>query len=122
MELSKDLLRQAEGKGMEEPDEEMSRNAFFSMSRPERKAFDQIHAAWLGFSKIRKEADCLDLPDFYEQHVGALWQDQRIVQEARKPEFESLDPRWERYEQRGEDAFVPWWLKESYGSEEERDS
>jgi hypothetical protein len=110
VELDKAVLKQAQAKGMEIPDDKMVRDFYFSLSRPERKARKHIHAACMEYNDIRKKDDCISLIDFYE-YVQAMWKDQPTVQEARLPEFEGLDPRWKKFETMGEDAFTPWWLR-----------
>ena len=52
------------------------------------------------------------LKDFYEMIVE-MWKGQPTVQDARLNEFEKLDPRWTKYEEKGEEVFGPWWSAKS---------
>jgi len=96
---------------------------FDSLSEVESKAREHLYhasAAYNSFQDEDEEDATSTLIDYYEKIVG-MWKNQPTVQETRLPEFEKLDPRWEEYEEKGDEAFAVWWGPKSENESDEED-
>jgi hypothetical protein len=112
MELDAQLHREAEAKGLEQPDKAMIRNFAKSWSRTERKSRENIYEACCEYNACLNERHQLSIGDF-NLKAKSMWKDQPTVQEARLDLFEKQDPRWEEFSVLGESAFNPWWTRKS---------
>ena len=120
--LDAKITKEANDKGMTEPDAHMMRTYYKSLSRTERKARDQIYDACSFYNSVCKEEDTVTVEDFVNKYINGLWKEQPIVQEVRLQEPEELDFRWDQFESKGETAFEPWWIEREESDDTEEDS
>jgi len=119
VEFEKKALKDATDRGLDEADEAMLKDYVESLTRLERKAQRPLYDAANEFLILQKRGTSLSLVEFYEKIVD-MWKDQPTVQKSRLSDFEKLDPRWAKYEEKGEEAFAPWWGRKSdYDSDDE---
>jgi hypothetical protein len=120
--LDAKITKEANDKGMTEPDAHMMRTYYKSLTRTERKARDQIYDACSFYNSVCKEEDTVTVEDFVNKYIAGLWKDQSVVQEVRLQEPEALDFRWDQFESKGEEAFEPWWVGNDEMDESGEDS
>eukprot|EP00594_Rhizosolenia_setigera_P009685 CAMPEP_0178973842 /NCGR_PEP_ID=MMETSP0789-20121207/22003_1 /TAXON_ID=3005 /ORGANISM="Rhizosolenia setigera, Strain CCMP 1694" /LENGTH=516 /DNA_ID=CAMNT_0020661865 /DNA_START=55 /DNA_END=1605 /DNA_ORIENTATION=- len=108
--IDEEMTKEAEMKGMKEPDSKMCRKATMKMTRRERKARGFLTMATMQFNCFAKRGDTKSTLEFYQDCLK-LWSDKDDSQESVMDKFEEADPRWrlKREEKKGHDAFQPWW-------------
>jgi hypothetical protein len=120
--LDAKITKEANDKGMTEPDASMMRTYYKSLTRTERKARDQIYDACSFYNSVCKEEDTVTVEDFVNKYISGLWKEQPVVQEVRLQGPEALDFRWDQFESNGEKAFEPWWVGRGEMDDSEEDS
>jgi len=122
LDREKKLLDDMREQGLQEATADMARDFCASVSKAELKARNKIANASAEYNVFQKGDKGVTLVDFFETHLMNMWKDQPTVQASRLSEFEKLDARWEKYEEKGEAASTPWWIDNddsSYDDSEE---
>jgi len=107
VEFEKTALKDAKDRGLEELDEAVLE---VSLSRHERKARAPLYDAANELFVYQKQSMALTLIDF-NQKLVEMWRDRPAVHEARLSEFDKLDPRWAKYDEKGGGVFVARWCR-----------
>lgn len=121
--IDEEMTKEAEMKGMREPDSKMLRKVTMKMTRRERQARKFLTMATMEFNCFTKRKNAKSTLEFYEDCLK-LWGDKNDSQESVMDKFEEADPRWrlKREEKKGHDAFQPWWETQRGDCDEEEDS